>query len=420
MFYILNLIICISLGLTIGSLGPLICIGLFTRKIKAANSKALTSTLKRDEKVHESKSEEGFSISMFENLILNYPSMASKIVENFIAFCDSKESIACLLYLIEKLPDESMIALIKNLKPSSVIKWKHLLATNNKSPKDGGDVFYKFFLDELLTDITPSNKLMLKVFLSTSRNKMMKFVHSETYLTSSLLHVFKSRFYTEISKTIDADTFCKITKHSLNLTKVQIKTFVDELTIKFKMLGDNYSESSLLNNFVSMLSDVAPAKERALFEAIALKSNRNFLVVTAQNYIPVELIDELPCTVKKEALSSMSLAHRVGLLYTSNIKRRDSLLKNYASTGTRSLDIVQRELERIENDWGEREEIKRNKSLFEKEFIKTIRVVVKNNEVYKNKIYPVIEYWASSIMAKSNSLESIGINKIEEYGTTVN
>jgi hypothetical protein len=347
-----------------------------------------------DAEVIESTSEENFE--RFRKFTAASQQESYIMLKRWISQ-DTEVYNTALKALAQQLFDEELAQIFKGLNEHERHKWKTNL--DRFLTPDEVKVANKFISEEVVRSMIDPSRIqdieLVDMLLSLNTDVAIKFVKEKKTEGRILMNLLTPQFSGKILNSLPTDEAGVIIDNAMTFDFGEISDNFQT----FKTVLGNFIESQkrkpMSDKIIQMMPDFNPLKEKMLYSFLAKEGMREEMQKMASQFVPTDIIGELPKDFLKKVMQNYPMTKKVALLFTCDETLKATLINAFAEEGSTARQMLDLEFDNVKGDKLSIARMESRKDLIMKEFIQFVRESVKNEKEFASDIDIIINVWVS-------------------------
>ncbi len=340
------------------------------------------------------KTETGFD--RFKVLLAENPEKMSELVRQWVK-APGRGATEALVLLPRVLTTAECLQLFKYLKEEDRREWKKALSTplDDRSHKIAENFISFQIVDSLL--VTPSTKDedLLKMLSSLSLADCIEIATQDVNLGALLIDLLPTaqagRLYSLMNREL-ADSLAtaamKISAQDIASKSAPLKQTIQNVLNKRKSVP-------FLDRAAELVNSVGQEREETILKALAESGEFQLLEATAKQFFPSELIMKLPSAALKACLDRYPMQRRAEIILSRADADKNSFLDSIGKPASKARELIDIEIQNIQVDEVRKKRIDKSKNLIWRDFIGTVRTLVKTDDTVGELSKDILSDWLS-------------------------
>ncbi|MFZ4713676.1 MAG: hypothetical protein ACOYL6_08195 [Bacteriovoracaceae bacterium] len=347
-----------------------------------------------EEEVIESSSEE--NIDRFRKFVKASKQESMIMLKRWISL-DGELYSNAMKAIAQQLFDDELAGIFQNLNEHERHKWKGNLdrfLTENELK-----VANKFISEEVVRSMIDPSRIqdieLVDMLLSLNAEVAIKFVTEKKVEGRILMNLLTPQFSGKILNSLPTLEAGEIIDRAMTFDFSEIKdNFLSFKTVLGQYI-DSQKRKPMSDKIIQMMPDFNPLKEKMLYSFLAKEGMKEEMENLAGQYLPTELLGDLPKDFLKKLMQNYPMTKKVGLLFTCDEALKNTLMSAFAEEGSTARQMLDLEFDNVKGDKLSIARLESKKDLIMKEFIMFVRDAVKNEKEFASDIDLVINVWIS-------------------------
>jgi hypothetical protein len=313
----------------------------------------------------------------------------------------SRESHAALSALSLQLDTNELVEFLPALKDEERRTWKKIVdRAASRPPTAEVDSFISAQVLGALLSANPAfdNELVKKVS-DLSFEDCLEIAASDTAAGAVLATLLPSSQLAAFYNQLPAQTASEIVESAMGMTGEKANQSADALSKAIARIhaqgGGRKASAPFADRVDDLLKNARPEQETAIFDMLAQSGDYALLRETVRQFFPAELIGSLPGKILKLCLTRYPVERQAEIIFCRTTDR-EALLAALGAPGSKARDLIEVELSRLENDEVRSKRVSRQSGETWREYVTTVRELLKNNEEARELASEVLRPWLES------------------------
>lgn len=339
-------------------------------------------------------------VERYETFLDNNPLEAILLLKKWIGNGETKDKNA-LRVLVQHLKNDTLVKIFAKLTVEEREQWKSYL----DKQVSGQDLIDSnaFISNQIVEDILVPSAIVdaeaCDTLMRITPDKAAQFIKENPELGKILLNVMSTKFVAKIFEILEDEYVELAVSRGLEYRKEDVNKMLSEFKSKLAKYKDTKSKVPFMSKILELIPISMPSKENTLFKALASNGDDSqMLKKIAMDYFPAVLVPVIPDKILKGFLQQYPMKQKIELVSMLKDDLRERFVNLFAPQGSKSSDMLQLELEKIETDLEVQRKIRETPDLIWKEFVdyarKNIRADKSNAGEYEN----IVTQWTEKVM----------------------
>jgi hypothetical protein len=343
------------------------------------------------------KSAENFE--RLRHFLASSPHDAQFMLKDWIANASDDRQKA-LKAIVQQFSDEELTSLFKGMTDNEREKWRGFL--ESFLPQEEIDLANQFISQEVIRYMVDPGKLedmeLVDLLLGVTVDAAARFVTEVPEQGKVLMNLLNTNYTAKILNRLSVEQADQVIVNTLSFDPSAIRDGYAGFKTQFKEFLNTARQKPFNAKIMQMMPDFNPTKEKMLYSFLAKSGMKDEMIKIAKDYMPLDIIKDLPKDLLREIMSSMEQDKKVKLLLICESDMKETLMNSFAEAGSTAREMLDIDFKNIEADPNGVSRLMAQKDIILKDFITYARQTVKGNKEFQQDVEVAITMWVDSLM----------------------
>ncbi len=332
----------------------------------------------------------------FKTLLAENPEKMADLVRQWVK-SPGRGSTEALVILPQVLSTAECLQLFKFLKEEDRREWKKALSTpvDERSPKIAENFISFQIVDSLLIPPSTNDEELQKLLSALSLVDCIEIATQEVSLGALLLDLLPTAQAGRLYSLMNRDLADSLATAAMKVSEQEIADQTSALKQAIQSVLNKKKSVPFLDRAAELVNSVGPEREETILKALAEAGEFQLLEATAKQFFPSELMMRLPSAALKACLDRYPTQRRAEIIVSRSDSDRSLLLDSIGKANSKARELIDIEIQNIEFDEIRKKRIEKSKNLIWRDFISTVRNLVKTNDTVGELSKDILSDWLS-------------------------
>jgi hypothetical protein len=336
--------------------------------------------------------------AQIQSIVVAYPQKIPALVRRWLTSNEDKSNEA--LWILPKLlPMNAMVQLAAQLDDPAKRAWRSLLEEPSPEWSEASAQEYVAFelIDDVLRQSFPLADDLRMLLDGVKTDEVAELAAKDVKQGALLINILSTAQAARVLTLLPTDVRTQVVAHcpAIDLDDVVkmtplIRQELQKLRRKSDTVTVPFTERAL-----ELVREVGPELEGDIFDALARNLPQAELQKTLRNVCPAEVILEAGPALHRQCLTSIPLAQRADLIFSSSSKRQAMLLLAFPD-GEKVRELLDSELSMLDHDQVRAAKARRESEKLWRTYLQACRRLIQTDEAAAETVKPAVSRWIAA------------------------
>ncbi len=338
------------------------------------------------------QTENGFD--RFKAILAENPEKMSDLIRQWVK-SPGRGATEALVILPRVLSTAECLQLFKHLKEQDRRDWKKVLSTptDERSYKIAENFISFQIVDSLLVPPSTTDEELQRMLSSLSLADCIEIASSNVNLGALLIDLLPTAQAGRLYSLMNRELADSLATAAMKVSDREIASQSNALKQAIKNIMNKKKSVPFLDRAADLVNSVGQDREETILKTLAEAGEFQLLEATAKQFFPSELVMRLPGPALKTCLERYPVARRAEIILSRAENEKTTLLSSIGGPDSRARELLDIEVQNIEVDDVRKKRIEKSKNLIWRDFISTVRTVVKTDDTVAELSKDILSDW---------------------------